>query len=95
MTSLQKRLASKTCVHNLPAAGHLSKLSNESGEFTLIWQNLEARMQCSVPTCSQSKFHFVVQDIADIQHTTAQPVHMKETGSHAMNQWFKLRTLSS
>lgn len=95
MTILQKRLASKTCVHNLPATVCLSKLSKESGNFTLIWQNIEARIQCSGPTCPQSKFHFVVQDIADIQHAAAQPVHMTETGNNAMNQSFKLRTLSS
>lgn len=46
-------------------------------------------MQCSVPTCSQSKFHFVVQDIADIQHTTAQPIHMTETGSKEINKSLK------
>lgn len=33
-------------------------------------------------TCPQSKFYFVVKDIADIQHTTAQPVCMTETGEN-------------
>lgn len=38
-------------------------------------------MQLSVPTCSESKFHFVVQHIANIQHAAAQAVHRTETGN--------------
>lgn len=59
----------------------------------MTWQNIEARTQSSVPTCPQPKFHFAVQDIADIQHAAAQPAHITETDNNAMNQLFKLGTL--
>lgn len=67
------------CVYNLPATVCPYKLSKESVNLTLIWQNIKARMNCSVSTCPQSKFHFVVQNIANIQHAAAQPAHMTET----------------
>lgn len=41
----------------------------------LLWsENVHG---CSVPTCSQPQLHFVVQDVADVQHSTAQPKQME------------------